>query len=141
MGDVPPRRIGRSVLALLAGFVLVVVLSIAADAVLHAAGVYPPLGQPMSAGLLLLATIYRAVFAVAGSYTTARLAPHHPMEHALFGGFIGLLLGLAGAIAQWNRPDTIGAHWYPVALVVLSLPQAWLGGKIVTMQARAGATA
>jgi len=131
-----PRRLGRSFLALFAGFVLVLVLSIATDFALHAAGVYPPQGQPMSARLLLLATIYRTLFAIAGSYTTARLAPHHPMQHALLGGAIGLLLSLAGAVGTWNHPETYGAHWYPIALVVLAMPQAWLGGKIFTMQAQ-----
>jgi len=131
-----PRRFGRSFFALFAGFVLVVVLSIATDIALHAAGVYPPQGQPMSARLLVLATIYRTLFAIAGSYTTARLAPHHPMQHALLGGVIGLLLSLAGAVTTCNHPETHGAHWYPIALVILAMPQAWLGGKIFAMQSR-----
>ena len=42
---VAPHRIGRSILALLVGIVLVVVLSLATDVVLHALGVFPPLGQ------------------------------------------------------------------------------------------------
>lgn len=136
MQDRSSRRMGRSVLALLAGFVLVVVLSIVTDAALHAAGVYPALGQPMSARLLLLATVYRTLYGIAGSYTTARLAPHYPMEHALLGGMIGFLLSIGGAVATWNRPDVFGAHWYPIALIVLALPTAWLGGAIRGMQIR-----
>lgn len=130
----PARRIGRSLLALFAGFVVVVALSIVTDFTLHKVGLYPAQGQPMSSGLLLLATIYRTVYGVAGSYVTARLAPHHPMGHALLGGAIGLILSVIGAVTTWNRPDTFGAHWYPIALIVLALPQSWLGGKIRTMQ-------
>jgi hypothetical protein len=125
-----PRRIGRSILALLAGFVLVVVLSIITDAILHALGLFPPLGQPASDGPLLLATVYRTIYGIAGSYLTARLAPRAPMGHALIGGAIGLALSVAGAVATWSHPENFGAHWYPVALVLLAIPTAWAGGKL-----------
>jgi len=72
-----------SIGAVLAGFVAVFVLSLGTDVVLHATGVFPPWGQPMSDVLLLLATVYRTVYGVAGSYITARLAPDRPMGHAL----------------------------------------------------------
>jgi hypothetical protein len=135
MTDLQPRRhIGRSFLALFAGFVLVVALSILTDVILHAAGVYPPLGQPAPDGLLALATIYRTVFGVAGSYLTARLAPFAPMGHALTGGVVGLVLSMIGAVATWGHPEKFGAHWYPVALVILALPTAWVGGKIRVKQ-------
>ena len=130
----PPRRIGRSVFAFIAGFLLVLVLTLVTDLALHAAGVFPPLGQASSTGPLVLATTYRTLYGILGSYITARLAPHHPMQHALLGGVIGLVLSAAGAIATWSRPETLGVHWYPVALVVLALPTAWIGGKICTFQ-------
>jgi hypothetical protein len=129
----PARNIGRSILALFAGFVVVVVLSVLTDVILRAAGVYPPLGLPAADGPLALATIYRTAFGVAGSYLTARLAPYAPMGHALTGGAIGLVLSIIGAVATWGHPE-IGAHWYPVALVILALPTAWAGGKIRVRQ-------
>lgn len=125
-----PRRILRSLGALLAGFVVVVVLSLGTDVALHASGVFPPWGQPMSNGLFLLATAYRTVFAIAGSYLTARLAPSRPMAHALLGGAIGLVLSTAGAVATWDRGPEFGPHWYPLALVATALPCAWLGGRL-----------
>ena len=129
-----PRRIGRSVFALLMGFLLVLVLTLLTDLSLRAAGVFPPPGQASSSGPLLLATVYRTLYGILGSYLTARLAPYHPMQHALLGGVIGLALSTAGAIATWSHPETLGVHWYPVALVLLALPTAWLGGKIRTLQ-------
>jgi hypothetical protein len=54
----PPRRILRSIGAVFAGFVVVVVLSLGTDAVLHATGVFPGWGEPMSDALFLLATAY-----------------------------------------------------------------------------------
>ena len=85
----PQKNIGRSVWSIAAGFLVVVVLSIGTDAILHAAGIFPELGKRMSDGLFILATIYRTVFGVLGSYITARLAPGKPMKHAMIGAAIG----------------------------------------------------
>ena len=128
----PPRRIGRSILAVFAGFVVVVVLSIGTDIALHAAGLTPPLGQRMSDNMLLAASIYRTLYAVVGCYVTARLAPSQPMQHAMIGGYIGLVLSIVGVAASWNHVATMGPHWYPVSLVVTALPSAWLGGKLAS---------
>ena len=132
----PARSIGRSIGALLAGFVVVVILSLGTDLALHAAGIFPPLGQIMSNPLFLLATVYRTFYAIVGSYITARLAPNRPMQHALLGGGIGLVLAIVGAAVTWNKD--LGPHWYPLALVATALPCAWVGGKLRLMQLRAG---
>ena len=131
----PARSIGRSIGALLAGFVVVVILSLGTDLGLQKAGIFPPLGQIMSNALFLLATVYRTVYAVVGSYITARLAPDRPMGHALVGGGIGLVLAVVGAVVTWNKD--LGPHWYPLALIVTALPCAWVGGKLRLMQLRA----
>src|SRR5574341_38862 len=130
----PPRRMRRSIGAVLAGFVVVVVLSLGTDVVLHATGVFPPWGEAMSDALFLLATAYRTLYAVAGSYVTARLAPHRPMKHALAGGVVGLVLSTVGAVATWDRGPEFGPHWYPLALVATAMPCAWAGGRLRTMQ-------
>jgi hypothetical protein len=124
-----PRRVGRSIFAVLAGFIVVVALSIGTDEFLRVAGIFPALGQPMSNSLFLLATIYRTIYGVLGAYITARLSPYLPMRHALIGGAIGFVLSIVGVAMAWNHPE-FGPHWYPVALVVTALPSAWLGGKL-----------
>lgn len=126
----PPRRILRSLGALFAGFAAVVVLSLGTDVVLHTTGVFPPWGYTMSDALFVLATVYRTLYAIAGSYLTARLAPHRPMAHALAGGVVGLILSVIGAVATWDRGPEFGPHWYPLALVATALPCAWLGGRL-----------
>ncbi len=135
--DVPgTRQLGRSIGALLVGFVAVVVLSLGIDEVLHLVHVYPPWGQIMSDPLFGLATAYRLVISVFGSYLTARLAPYKPMQHALIGGVLGMILGTLGAVATWNHEPPLGPHWYSLALVVTALPTAWLGGQIRVGQLR-----
>ncbi|HUL33799.1 MAG TPA: hypothetical protein VL128_07945 [Candidatus Eisenbacteria bacterium] len=122
----PTLRFGRSVWSLLAGFLFVVFASLATDALFHALHVFPNLGEYTASKPLILATAYRFLYGVMGSYLTARLAPFRPMLHAMIGGFIGVAIGTVGAIATWNK--NFGPHWYPIALIVLALPQAWLGG-------------
>ena len=124
----------KSIGALIAGALVGVVLSIGTDAALRAAGVFTPLGQPMSDALLLLATIYRTIYGVLGSYVTARLAPSRPMMHVLILGAIGLAVSIAGVVVSWNHVAEFGPRWYPRALVVLAMPQSWLGGKLRLMQ-------
>src|ERR1700746_1907920 len=100
----PSRRIGRSLGAVLAGIVAGIILSIGTDLGLRAAGIFPPLGQPpMSDSLFLLATVYRIIYGIVGSYIIARLALDRPMGHALVGGALGLVASVVGAVATWNH--------------------------------------
>ena len=132
-----PRRILRRTGAVLAGALAGIVLSIGTDVVLHATGVFPPSGQPMSGALFLLATAYRAVYSVAGSYIAARLAPDRPMQHALVLGVVGLVVSIVGAVVTWNRGPAFGPHWYPLTLIALAMPCAWAGGRLRGVQLRA----
>jgi hypothetical protein len=123
------RRTGRSVAAVLLGFLAVVVLSLATDQTLHVLKVYPPWGQPMpDAGDNVLALAYRCVYGVVGGYLTARLAPRAPMGHALILGAVGTVVGAIGAAA--TIPMNLGPAWYPIALALSGLPTAWLGGRL-----------
>lgn len=133
---VAPGRLGRSVLAVSAGFVVVVVLSLGADEVLHLLKVYPPWGVPMyEPGLNLLALTYRSVFTFIGGYVTARLAPHSPMRHVLVGCGIGLVLGSLGVLAATTTE--LGPIWYPVAVAITGPLFNWLGGRFFVTQTSA----
>jgi hypothetical protein len=120
------RRIG----AVLAGLVAIFVVTTATDLVLHATGVYPPLGRPMGSLLFLLATAYRIVYGVGGSYLTARLAPDRPLRHALALGLVGLVISTAGAAVMWDA----GPGWYSLAIIAIAVPCGWLGGKLRALQ-------
>jgi hypothetical protein len=118
-----------SIVAVGAGFFTTAALSIGTDAALHALGVFPPSGQPMSDALFVLATMYRVVYTVCGGYITARLAPERPMRHVIVLGCVGLAVATIGVLATWNRPE-LGPKWYPILLVVTALPCVWLGGRM-----------
>ncbi len=120
----------KSIGAVLAGLLAGIVLSLGTDVVLHVIGVFPPWGQPVADAPLLLATAYRTLYGIAGSYIAARLAPNRPMGHALVLGAIGLAVSIVGAAVTWNKGPAFGPHWYPLALVVLAMPQAWAGGRL-----------
>ena len=126
-----PNRTLRSIGAVVAGLLFVIIASTATDVLMHATGVFPPLGQPMSDSLFAVALAYRIVFGIGGGYITARLAPDRPMGHAFVLGVIGFVLSIAGALATWNRGPAFGPKWYPLALVITAIPSAWLGGKLV----------
>jgi MFS family permease len=122
----------KSILAVVAGVLFIIIVTTLVDVALHAAGVYPPITQPISDGLAALATVYRVAISIAGAWITARLAPQKPMKHALILGVVGVILGLVGVALTWNLE--LGPRWYPIALVVLAIPQCWVGGKIYEMQ-------
>lgn len=118
--------------AILAGVLIVIVVTTLADILLHVAGVYPPLGQPLTDALAAVATAYRIPISIGGAFLTARLAPDRPLRHALILGVVGTVLGLIGLVATWNKG--LGPHWYPIALAVLAVPQCWIGGKLYEMR-------
>jgi hypothetical protein len=128
------KRVGRSIAAVLIGIAAGVAVTVSTDFALHAIRLFPPWGQRVPDGLLLLATGYRTVYSIAASYLTAVLAPYRPLRHALAGGVAGLLVNAAGTIATWNGGPAYQPHWYPIALIVLALPSAWLGGSLLERQ-------
>lgn len=134
MNDPQPRRLGRSLAAVLGGFAVIVVLSTLVDVVMHASGVFPAMGEPMSDALWVWATAYRVVISVFGCWLAARWAPYRPMLHALVLGWLGVLASLVGVIVTWSKGPGFGPKWYPISLVLVAIPCAWIGGKIHAMR-------
>lgn len=122
----------KSIWALLAGVLFVIVVTTIIDIVLHLVGFYPPLGLPMDDRQSLVATAYRIVISIAGAWITARLAPAKPMKHVMILGVLGTIMGFVGVVATWNRD--LGPHWYSIAIAVLAIPQSWIGGRLYQAQ-------
>ncbi|MGE0479621.1 MAG: hypothetical protein AB7Q17_04020 [Phycisphaerae bacterium] len=123
-----PRRVLRSAGAVLAGLLVIMILSIATDVAMYATGIFPARGQPLSDSLWLIPTGYRLALGVLGCWLAARLAPRRPFEHALALGGIGFLLGMVGLILNLNAAPPLGPTWYAVAVMVMTMPAAILGG-------------
>src|SRR6267142_2089158 len=118
----------RSTWAVVAGFLLIAMLSVGSGAMVHA--MYPRLfdatGGTSNLVVLCLTTVCIGVFAIVGCYLTARLAPSHPMRHALILGLLGLIVNLFGTMKMWNMYPA----WYNVLNLLLVMPYAWLGGRL-----------
>ncbi len=124
------RRILRRIGAVLAGLILIIILDTGLDVIMHATGIYPPWFKPMANGLWLVALGYRTIDSIAGCYLTARLAPDRPLAHALVLGCLGVVFSAIGVIATWNKGPEFGPRWYPIALVIIALPCALIGGML-----------
>jgi hypothetical protein len=127
----------KSIGAILVGLIVGAALSIGTDFVFERIGVFPSFAEQMEEGFfmwwkVLLATIYRSIYAIIGSYVAANLAPNRPMLHAMILGVIGFIANIAGGYAMRE----FAPHWYPIALTLLALPCAWLGGWFGDRQAR-----
>ena len=123
----------KSIWAVVAGVLAIIVVTIFVDIIMHAIGAFPPGKEPINDSQALLATAYRIVISIGGAWLTARLAPSNPLKHAMILGYVGVVLGLVGLLMTWNLG--LGPRWYPIALVLLAVPQCWAGGKLFEMQA------
>ncbi|CAG0993713.1 hypothetical protein METP3_02810 [Methanosarcinales archaeon] len=121
------KNIFKSIGAILAGMVTGAVLSISTDFVLETTGIFPPPDQGFFIWwMLVLALIYRGIYTVAAGYITATLAPNQPIRHAIILGIIGVVVTVLGSITNWEKSHA----WYPIALILITLPCTWLGGKL-----------
>jgi hypothetical protein len=121
------KNLLKSVGSVVAGFLVVVILSTVTDIILEKLGIFPPATDGLFVTwMLLLALAYRSIYTVVGGYVTAMLAPTNPKKHIMILGIVGTIMGMLGVIAGWN----LSAHWYPIALAVTAFPLVWLGGKL-----------
>jgi len=125
----------KSIWAVVAGFLTVVVLSTVTDKVLEATGIFPsPTEGLFITWMLAIALLYRTIYTVLGGYVTAWLAPQNAMKHVWVLAIIGQIGGIMGVVAGWN----LSQHWYPIAIAVLAIPSVWLGGWLRTRKNQGG---
>ncbi len=117
----------KSIAAIFIGFFTVAILSIATDTILEKLGIFPPIADGLFiTWMLVLALVYRSVYAVVGGYVTARFAPEDPMKHVWILAGIGMIMSVIGIFVGWD----LSQHWYPIMLAVTTIPCVWLGGKL-----------
>lgn len=123
------KNILKSIGAVAAGVVILSMLAAVTDTLLQWAQVLPVTGEKKFETVhSLLALGYHLLYVVIASYLVARLAPNRPVAHALAFGAVGAVMSILGTIAIVT--GDLAPTWYGGALIVLSLPTAWVGGKL-----------
>ena len=119
---------GRSILAVLSGLVVMDVLAILSDAAF--ARISPAAFQPGHAGapapMLVAMLAANAVFMVIGGWVAGRLARRRAAVHALVLGVLQLVMTIFSMV---SRPHD-AVLWFYIALAVLVVPAVWLGGAL-----------
>lgn len=131
------KTIFKSIGAVFAGFVLGAVLSVGVDFLMDKIGIMSMENFKQTPFLIIcIVIIYRFIFNLIGSYLTARLAPNKPMKHVIIIGVIGTVLSLLGSFAMWDK----AIPFYNIAIILISLPSAWLGGQLFLKKQNNGQT-
>ena len=122
------KKLLKSILAIVVGFILVGVLSVGTDLILEATHMFPPISQPQAYTwqLLFLALIFRTVYAGIGGYITALLSPGKAMRDAKILAGIGFVVAVIGALSHLN----LGNVWYPILLAILSPIAVVIGARL-----------
>lgn len=116
--------------AVVAGLVVAAGAPTIADTAMYGSGIFTHGPKPMADQLFALAAAYRAIFAAAGGYATARLAPERPMLHAWILAGLGVAAGLAGIGAQMSGGSSLGPMWYAIVVAAEAIPCVYLGARI-----------
>jgi len=116
----------RHIVPVVAGGVVILLLTIVTDNWLAARGLLPTAGTVPTTASLLLVTAYRGLFAIVGCHMAARLAPpgQPRIRYALALGAMLLLLNLVGATSNQGLFPT----WYVLVNLALPIPWAIIGG-------------
>ena len=130
---------GRSILAIVAGFLVIGALAFGTDGVLRSTvpGIFGPGDRVDSVPWLFVMQGYVFAYAVFGCWLAARLAPNHPMRHALILGALGLVFNVMGSAANWAQLPA----WYHLLAWALVMPAAWVGGRLRERQLEHGGSA
>lgn len=117
-------KVIRSILAVIAGFVLLSLLAAATSFALRAVAPQTDAALP-SLNHLLFTLAYSAVFAFVAGYVAAIIAKGAELGTALALGALLLLLGVVGALASSSSGRDV---WFPAANGALQFIAASAGG-------------
>jgi hypothetical protein len=120
----------RSIGAVAAGLLTIVLLCVLTDALLVTMHLLPSPDAHHPYALVSLGVVifYCTVYTLVGGYVTARLAPTRPVAHAVVLGMLGMALSTLGTMHSWQ----IGNGWNAITLVAEGIPLCWLGALVWT---------
>lgn len=113
----------RSVLAVVAGYGVVALATLATFALLFPSG--PTSAVPGMRQLVFLLGA-GAAFAVGGGYATGWIARRSEERHALALGILMAVLGMVSLVTA-SGPELL---WFQVALILIPVPGACFGGQL-----------
>lgn len=122
------KSIGRSLGAVVAGFIVWSILWIASGQISLALvpDAYDEKGMSSNVGVLLTFLLLSVVFSIVSGWITAAVASGRAVAHAIWLGVLLLVFGLGVQISYWNDMPL----WYHLPFLALLLPAAVLGGWI-----------
>ncbi len=126
----------RSLLALVLGYVVMLVSQLGGDTILTAVApdIMPQPGEPTDPAYFAYRLGTGFFFIALGGYTTALLAGRSEMKHAL-----GLAtLSVVASILEVQYYPTTQPLWYSIGLMFLSIPSALVGGYYRVRQIEEG---
>jgi len=117
---------GRSIVAVIAGFVATVVLSVACDAVVRVAapGAFGADGRSPGPAMMVVGVLYTLASATVGGFIAARIARRAELMHALVLGTLGAVATLLIIVAAPAAQRTMGMF----VSAMLVIPATALGG-------------
>lgn len=119
---------GRSILAVIAGFIAWSILWVGSNAAVTA--VFPQHfaadGTTQHNGILALILLDSILFSLFAGWLTAKIAHGKTFAHTLALGLALLAVGIPVQIGYWDLMPL----WYHLIFLTLLLPMAILGGKI-----------
>ncbi len=120
----------RSLLSVLAGFVVMAVLVslatvVAVKTMLHVSDLRTAMNERPTPAYLAVNVIYSALFAAVGGYVTASIAGRAPLLHA---AALAALMFVMSLVSFCKSAGTSQPPWYGVTLMLLAPTAALLGG-------------
>lgn len=129
----------KNIGAVLAGFVLTLILTRGMDILLESIGVFPTVEEQQKYGfntlwMNIVAILYRVIFTIFGGYFTAKLSASKPMQNVNILGIVGTIIAIVGNIIVSQIPEMANVLplWFSIALVIIAFPSVWFGGKLAT---------
>jgi hypothetical protein len=120
----------RSVLAVVAGYVVVLIATMGLVAGIAAVSPssFPQPGEMRAPSVPIQVIILAAgfAFAVVGGFIAALVAPRSPALHALALGLLMTVLGVISMVMITNAEP----RWFQIGLIMIPIPGTWLGGRL-----------
>ena len=127
------NNIIKSIWAIFVGTLIGIVLTVGTDKILESTGVFPPIAGGLFVWwMLFVALVYRGIFLCVSGFIIAKMAPNKPINHVVIAGIIAVIVTILGSIANWDN----SVAWYPIALIIITLPCIWIGGKMGVMNSK-----